>query len=187
MGEKSTAYTRAVREDGFVFGLTGAGESLEDAYADISFVIKENELKPWRETSNILDRPEPTNLNMVDEAKDLGAVRSLGVKTLPPTVDQCTIGDSYEVGVSMYSWDGEYLKFWKKMRDGGINRYGIGTIKIGTPSWEEFELVFPDWESFEMGDKFPLPDGPQYLYFEVSSRLNGEGNPYHDLKGSRLV
>lgn len=182
---KSVIYTKAVNEAGFMLSLTARADSLEDAYKDIEYTISEYELKPWLETSNLLDRPAPVNQNMVDDAKELGAIRKLGVKTLPPTKDQCQIGDSYEVGVSMYSWDGEYLKFWKKMRDGSTNRYGIGTIKIGTPSWEEFEQVFPDWESFELGDKYPLPDGPQYLYYEVSSRLNGEGNPYHDLKGTR--
>ena len=57
--------------------------------------------------------------------------------------------------------DGEYIKFWKRFKKGNemvLAKWPVASIKVGTPSWDEFQQVFPDWDvEYTEGENIEMP------------------------------
>ena len=184
MEEKSVVSTRVTDKNGFVYSVRAVADSIEDCMEDIRFLNNKHELTAWQDGRNLLGAPGPTN--MVDEGNNQVGKKNLGTLNLPPKTGECQVGDTYECGVSLYSHDGEYIRFYKRIKVDGnmvVTKYPVLSQKLDGKGLEDFKVVFPDFEP-EIGSKLELPK-PQFLFIEVGPNLNSNQNPYHNLKGTR--
>ena len=186
--EKSVAYTKAVRQDGFVISLTAKAETIFDAYEDLAHTIDVNELEPWVESRNLVGtEPYQAPTSMVDEALSLGAeqVNFLGRKKFPPKPSETQIGDAYEVVANLYSFDEEGIRFYRN-DDGTISKYPVAKINFAGKGRDIFEQVFGDWQP-EVGSKIPMPESVLYIQCGPNVTPAPHNNPYHNVRGVTRV
>ena len=186
MEDKSVAYTKGIDPDGFLVSLTARDEDLAGATMQLYQQIQQLELTPWQDGRNMYGEK-----SLVDMAKDLGGQVHLGEKVLPPRDAQA--GDTYDMGVSLYSYDGEYLKFYKRIKskdsaDMQITKWPVCSLKLveGNKDLDIFNELWPEWTP-EPCHQVELPVGNQFLSFVVgpNRKDGGEGNFYHNLVASR--
>jgi len=196
---EGVAWSPMVDQNGCVINVTERAESSLDAYKNLTgtlAVMTDEGCTPfWSYTNKYALK------SVLDVGKELGGIEAavptekmiegafpkesttledgtnyLGMKKFMKAGD-VVAGDSFEVVVSTYSFDGKTIEFFN---DG---EYSVASHKM-TGTWlETFNKIFNDWQP-KQGEKISL--GGDLILYIVCSGAKSTGNPYQNIKGQRL-
>jgi hypothetical protein len=101
-----------------------------------------------------------------------------GLQEYAPKASELGFGDTFEVVIDEYSYDGSEVRFY-----GADDEYPKLTHNMTAEYPRKvFDEIFKGWQPDE-GSRIPFPKGAVVLEVECSTKPNKAGNPYRNLVG----